>query len=111
MDAARGRPSGTAILAIARKAGLFVLLAAMIVGFWLAEPAFLHLNNLFSVLQAVAVVAILGVGVTLTLAVDALDRRSAVLRPAVMAELRHGGGSSTPIDDPAGAADGAFIGL
>jgi simple sugar transport system permease protein len=84
--AARERPSGAAILGIARKAGLFVLLAAMIIGFWLAEPAFLNLNNLFSVLQAVAVVAILGVGVTLTLAVDGFDLSiGSVAASAVMA--------------------------
>ena len=71
---------------VARKAGLFVLLAAMIVGFWLAEPAFLNVNNLFSVLQAVAVVAILGVGVTLTLAVDGFDLSiGSIAASAVMA--------------------------
>jgi simple sugar transport system permease protein len=74
------------LLSIARKAGLFVLLAGMIVGFWLAEPAFLNLNNLFSVLQAVAVVAILGVGVTLTLAVDGFDLSiGSIAASAVMA--------------------------
>ena len=84
--AARQRPSGAAILCVARKAGLFVLLAAMIVGFWLAEPAFLNVNNLFSVLQAVAVVAILGVGVTMTLAVDGFDLSiGSVAASAVMA--------------------------
>ena len=38
-----------------------------------AEPAFLNPNNLFSVLQSVAVVALLGIGVTITLAVDGFD--------------------------------------
>ena len=38
-----------------------------------AEPAFLRVNNLFSVLQSVAVVALLGIGVTVTLAVDGFD--------------------------------------
>ena len=38
-----------------------------------AEPAFLRVNNLFSVLQSVAVVALLGIGVTMTLAVDGFD--------------------------------------
>ena len=45
----------------------------MIVGFWAAEPAFLNVNNLFSILQAVAVVAILGVGVTITMSVGGFD--------------------------------------
>lgn len=73
-------------LTIARKSGLFVLLAAMILGFWLAEPAFINLNNLFSVLQAVAVVAILGVGVTMTLAVGGFDLSvGSVAASAVMA--------------------------
>jgi simple sugar transport system permease protein len=78
--------SPASFLAIARKSGLFVLLGAMIIGFWFAEPAFLNINNLFSVLQAVAVVAILGVGVTLTLAVGGFDLSiGSVAASAVMA--------------------------
>ncbi|MGH6761360.1 MAG: ABC transporter permease [Phyllobacterium sp.] len=59
--------------ALLRRYGLFVLLVAMVVGFWAAEPAFLNVNNLFSILQAVAVVAILGVGVTITMSVGGFD--------------------------------------
>ena len=57
----------------ARKSAVFVLLAAMLVGFSLAEPAFLGLGNFMSVLQAVSVVAILAVGVTISMAVGGFD--------------------------------------
>jgi simple sugar transport system permease protein len=56
-----------------RRYAIFLILAALIVFFNHAEPAFLRVNNLFSVLQSVAVVALLGMGVTVTLAVDGFD--------------------------------------
>jgi simple sugar transport system permease protein len=56
-----------------RRYAIFIILAVLIVFFHSAEPAFLHVNNLFSVLQSVAVVALLAVGVTVTLAVDGFD--------------------------------------
>ncbi|HTJ94849.1 MAG TPA: ABC transporter permease [Pararobbsia sp.] len=52
---------------------IFVLLAGMIVLFESREPAFLNVANVFSILQAVAIVALLAVGVTLTLAVGGFD--------------------------------------
>jgi simple sugar transport system permease protein len=74
------------VLAGARRYGLFILLAEMIVGFWIAEPAFINAANLFSILQAVAVVAILGVGVTVTLSVGGFDLSvGSVAASAVMA--------------------------
>ena len=83
--ASTGR-SQASLASIARKSGLFVLLAMMIVGFWLAEPAFLNINNLLSVLLAVSVVAILGVGITLTLSVGGFDLSAgSVAASAVMA--------------------------
>jgi simple sugar transport system permease protein len=56
-----------------RRYAIFIILAILVAFFHHAEPAFLHLNNLFSVLQSVAVVALLAVGVTVTLAVDGFD--------------------------------------
>jgi simple sugar transport system permease protein len=56
-----------------RRYAIFIILAALIIFFHAAEPAFLRLNNVFSVLQSVAVVALLAVGVTVTLAVDGFD--------------------------------------
>ena len=67
-----GRSSGGA-LAFARRYALFVLLGAMLIGFWSAQPAFINSANLFSILQSVAVVAILGVGVSITMAVGGFD--------------------------------------
>jgi simple sugar transport system permease protein len=56
-----------------RRYAIFLILAGLIVFFQSREPAFLRINNLFSVLQSVAVVALLGIGVTVTLAVDGFD--------------------------------------
>jgi simple sugar transport system permease protein len=56
-----------------RKYAIFVILGGLIFFFQSFEHAFLRFNNLFSVLQSVAVVALLGIGVTVTLAVDGFD--------------------------------------
>ena len=56
-----------------RRYAIFGLLLAMLAGFGLAEPAFWSLGNAMSVLQAVSVVAILGIGVTVTMAVAGFD--------------------------------------
>jgi simple sugar transport system permease protein len=69
-----------------RQSALLLLLAAMVAGFARADAAFLHLANLMSVLQSVSVVAILAVGVTLTLAVGGFDLSiGAVAASSVMA--------------------------
>ena len=64
------RPS---LLRETRRYALFLLLALMVVGFWHVQPAFIRSANLFSILQAVSVVAILGVGVSITMAADGFD--------------------------------------
>jgi simple sugar transport system permease protein len=70
----------------ARRGAIFVLLVLLGGGFTLAEPAFLSLPNLMSILQAVSVVAILGAGVTVTLAAGGFDLSiGAVAASAVMA--------------------------
>jgi simple sugar transport system permease protein len=77
--------AGTLAQAV-RQYAIFLLLAALLAGFTLAEPAFANFANLMSVLQAVSVVAILGVGVTLTLAVGGFDLSiGAVAASSVMA--------------------------
>jgi simple sugar transport system permease protein len=84
--ASTGPKPPPAALALTRRFGLFILLALLVLGFWIAEPAFINVNNLFSVLQGVAVVAILSVGVTLTLAVGGFDLSvGSVAASAVMA--------------------------
>jgi simple sugar transport system permease protein len=71
---------------VIRTGAVFILLGIMIVGFSVAQPAFLSFNNFMSILQAVAVVAILGVGVTVTLAVGGFDLSiGAVAASSVMA--------------------------
>ena len=72
--------------AILRSGAVPLLLAAMMLGFWIAEPVFINLVNQMSILQGVSVVAILGVGVTLTLAVGGFDLSiGAVAASSVMA--------------------------
>jgi simple sugar transport system permease protein len=56
-----------------RRYAILLILAALILFFNALEPAFLRANNLLSVLQSVAVVIVLGIGVTITLAVDGFD--------------------------------------
>lgn len=69
-----------------RSGAVFILLAGLLLGFSAAEPAFANLGNLMSILQAVAVVAILGAGVTVTLAVGGFDLSiGAVAASSVMA--------------------------
>jgi simple sugar transport system permease protein len=72
--------------AFLRSGAVFILLGAMLVGFALAEPAFINIGNLMSILQAVSVVAILAAGVTVTLAVGGFDLSiGAVAASSVMA--------------------------
>ncbi len=59
--------------AAARRVAVFILLGALLLAFSLAEPAFHGVPNLMSILQAVSVVAILGVGVTISIAVGGFD--------------------------------------
>jgi simple sugar transport system permease protein len=79
-------PAPAQLAAGVRRYAIFGLLALMLLGFGLAEPAFFTLANAMSVLQAVSVVAILGVGVTLTMAVAGFDLSiGATAASAVMA--------------------------
>jgi simple sugar transport system permease protein len=74
------------LLGLLRSSAVFIILAALMVGFTIAQPAFIRINNLMSILQAVSVVAILGVGVTVTLAVGGFDLSiGAVAASSVMA--------------------------
>lgn len=52
---------------------LLLLLALLVLVFALLEPAFLRVGNLFLVLQSVSIVALLALGVTLSMAVGGLD--------------------------------------
>lgn len=56
-----------------RRGAVFLLLIALIIIFSFAQPAFISINNLMSILQAVSVVAIIGAGVTVTLAIGGFD--------------------------------------
>jgi simple sugar transport system permease protein len=84
--AAGGAGRGASFADILRAGAVLFLLGGLIVFYSLAQPAFLNLNNLLSILQAVSVVAILGVGVTVTLSVGGFDLSvGAVAASSVMA--------------------------
>lgn len=86
VGAGKPKVSFEQIRATVRNGAVFILLAFMIVGFTIAEPAFINLANQMSILQAVSVVAILGAGVTVTLAVGGFDLSiGAVAASSVMA--------------------------
>ncbi|NTF44814.1 ABC transporter permease [Rhizobium rhizogenes] len=71
---------------LVRKGAVFFLLFALFLIFSFAQPAFININNLMSVLQAVSVVAIIGAGVTVTLAIGGFDLSvGAVAASSVMA--------------------------
>jgi len=53
--------------------GLLLVLALIVIFFSVVQPAFLRVNNLFIILQSVSIVALLALGVTLTMAVGGLD--------------------------------------
>ncbi|AGB75289.1 MULTISPECIES: ABC transporter permease [Rhizobium] len=69
-----------------RRGAVFILLLALVIIFSFAQPAFININNLMSILQAVSVVAIIGAGVTVTLAIGGFDLSvGAVAASSVMA--------------------------
>ncbi|RQR63266.1 ABC transporter permease [Burkholderia sp. Bp9002] len=55
------------------RTGILLVLALLVAVFAAREPAFLNLDNLFSILQSVSIVALLGIGVTITLAAGGFD--------------------------------------
>jgi len=78
--------TGATLLELVRAGAVFILLAVLLAAFTVAQPAFIGINNLMSILQAVSVVAILGTGVTVTLAVGGFDLSiGAVAASSVMA--------------------------
>jgi predicted ABC-type sugar transport system permease subunit len=67
----------TSIRTKLERSGIVLLLVAMGAVFTWREPAFLSVDNLFSILQAASIVALLAVGVSITLAVGVSIYRSA----------------------------------
>ncbi|KWH44837.1 ABC transporter permease [Burkholderia stagnalis] len=55
------------------RTGILLVLALLVAVFAAREPAFLNVDNLFSILQSVSIVALLGIGVTITLAAGGFD--------------------------------------
>jgi simple sugar transport system permease protein len=55
------------------RTGMLLVLALLVIVFAINQPAFLNIDNLFSILQAVSIVALLGIGVTVTLAAGGFD--------------------------------------
>ena len=72
-DGSTRTTSGQIVKDFIIKYGLLIILALMIVVFWRLEPAFANPRNMFSILQAVSVTALLALGVTVTLAIAGFD--------------------------------------
>lgn len=75
-DAVTGTRSSPALRGLREhleRTGILLVLATLIAVFAIKEPAFLNVDNLFSILQAVSIVALLGIGVTVTLAAGGFD--------------------------------------
>ncbi|WP_244113474.1 ABC transporter permease [Burkholderia cepacia] len=66
-------PASARLRAGLERTGILLVLAALVVVFTVNEPAFLKVDNLFGILQAVSIVALLGIGVTITLAAGGFD--------------------------------------
>lgn len=58
---------------LAVRYGLIVILILMGIGFSLAEPSFLRIQNVFIILQSVSIVALLALGVTASMVVGGFD--------------------------------------
>jgi simple sugar transport system permease protein len=67
------RPFSQRVRDYLERTGIVVVLVVLIAIFAVKEPAFLNVDNLFSILQAVSIVALLGIGVTITLAAGGFD--------------------------------------
>jgi simple sugar transport system permease protein len=67
------RPPSRSLREHLERTGILLVLAVLIVVFAVREPAFLNVDNLLSILQAVSIVALLGIGVTITLAAGGFD--------------------------------------
>ena len=52
---------------------IFIVLAGLVLLFSFLQPAFLHVVNVFQILQSVTVTALLGLGITVSLAVGGFD--------------------------------------
>ncbi|WP_455733432.1 ABC transporter permease [Burkholderia stabilis] len=112
------RPAPARIRAVLERTGILVVLAALVVVFALREPAFLNVDNLFSILQAVSIVALLGIGVTITLAAGGFDlsvgsvAASAQMAASYVLVVWHGGALAAVAACIAlGVAAGLFNGL
>jgi simple sugar transport system permease protein len=73
LPATPARPTMQPLAQLIRRWAVFALLVGLISVFSLQQEAFLTLPNVMSVLQAVSVVAIIGVGVTISIAVGGFD--------------------------------------
>ncbi|MFK0161334.1 ABC transporter permease [Rhizobium sp. NPDC090279] len=85
---AQAKPASNTISSqeFVRRGAVFLLLFALVIIFSFAQPAFINISNLMSILQAVSVVAIIGAGVTVTLAIGGFDLSvGAVAASSVMA--------------------------
>jgi ribose transport system permease protein len=96
------------------EAGVIVSLVALVVVFYLLEPAFLSGTNIRSMLSAISFVGIIAVGQTLLLVAGEFDLSVgsvAGLSAIVSAWLMTKGGLPVPLGLLGGVATGALVGL
>ncbi len=68
-----GRRSNPHFLRIAGRSGIFLILTGLLALFTIVQPVFLRAANLLDILEAVSVTALLGLGITVSLAVGGFD--------------------------------------
>ena len=68
-----GRRAGFGLAGFAGRSAIFLILIALIVIFTIVQPVFLRAANLLDILEAVSVTALLGLGITVSLAVGGFD--------------------------------------
>ncbi len=68
-----GRRGGFGLALLAGRSAIFLILIALVVIFTIVQPVFLRAANLLDILEAVSVTALLGLGITVSLAVGGFD--------------------------------------
>lgn len=69
----KNTPGGAALATLAGKSAIFLILIALLTIFAVIQPVFLRAANLLDILEAVSVTALLGLGITVSLAVGGFD--------------------------------------
>lgn len=81
----RGWPRiGLPVFAVVGRSGIFLILIGLVTLFTVLQPVFLRAANLLDILEAVSVTALLGLGITVSLAVGGFDLSGSTAAMGVM---------------------------